>query len=101
MTFEQDSNWSPTLLPNGRIMYQRWEYTDAAHSNSRMLFSMNPDGTDQRELRGSGSWFPGAFFFARPIPGQSRQVIGVAGGHHDRSRSGRLFIFDTTQGRRD
>jgi formylglycine-generating enzyme required for sulfatase activity len=101
LTFEQDSNWSPTLLPNGRIMYQRWEYTDAAHSNSRMLFSMNPDGTDQRELRGSGSWFPGAFFFARPIPGQSRQVVGVAGGHHDRCRSGRLFIFDTTQGRRD
>ncbi len=101
LTFEQDSNWSPTLLPNGRVMYQRWEYTDAAHSNSRMLFSMNPDGTDQRELRGSGSWFPGSFFFARPIPGQSRQVVGVAGGHHDRCRSGRLFIFDTTQGRRD
>lgn len=101
LTFEQDSNWSPTLLPNGRVMYQRWEYTDGAHANSRMLFSMNPDGTDQRELRGSGSWFPGSFFFARPIPGQSRQVIGVAGGHHDRSRSGRLFIFDTTQGRRD
>ncbi len=101
LTFEQDSNWSPTLLPNGRVMYQRWEYTDAAHANSRMLFSMNPDGTDQRELRGSGSWFPGAFFFARPIPGQSRQVIGVAGGHHDRCRSGRLFIFDTTQGRHD
>jgi formylglycine-generating enzyme required for sulfatase activity len=101
LTFEQDSNWSPTLLPNGRVMYQRWEYTDAAHANSRMLFSMNPDGTDQRELRGSGSWFPGSFFFARPIPGQSRQVVGVAGGHHDRCRSGRLFIFDTTLGRRD
>ena len=101
LTFEQDSNWSPTVLPNGRVLYQRWEYTDAAHANSRMLFSMNPDGTDQREFRGSGSWFPGSFFFARPLPGQSRRVIGVAGGHHDRCRSGRLLILDSAAGRRD
>ena len=69
LTFEQDSDWCPVVLPSGRVMYQRWEYTDQSHANSRMLFHMNPDGTDQRELRGSGSWFPGSFFYARPVPG--------------------------------
>jgi formylglycine-generating enzyme required for sulfatase activity len=101
LTFEQDSDWCPTMLPNGRILYQRWEYTDQSHSNSRMLFHMNPDGTDQREFRGSGSWFPGSFFYARAIPGEAHQVIGVAGGHHGTPRSGRLLILDPSQGRCD
>ena len=101
LTFEQDSDWCPTMLPNGRVLYQRWEYTDQSHSNSRILFHMNPDGTDQREFRGSGSWFPASFFYAKAIPGQAHQVIGVAGGHHGTPRSGRLLIFDPSQGRRD
>lgn len=101
LTFEQDSDWCPTMLPNGRVMYLRWEYTDQSHANSRILFHMNPDGTDQRELRGSGSWFPGSFFYAKAIPGEPHQIIGVAGGHHGIPRSGRLLILDPTQGCRD
>jgi formylglycine-generating enzyme required for sulfatase activity len=101
LTFEQDSDWCPTLLPDGRVMYLRWEYTDQSHANSRILFHMNPDGTDQRELRGSGSWFPGSFFYAKPVPGHPHQLIGVAGGHHGTPRSGRLLILDPTRGRRD
>ena len=101
LTFEQDSDWCPTLLPHGRVLYQRWEYTDQSHANSRMLFHMNPDGTDQREFRGSGSWFPASFFYARAIPGEPHQVIGIATGHHGTPRSGRLLILDPTQGRRD
>jgi formylglycine-generating enzyme required for sulfatase activity len=101
LTFEQDSDWCPTLLPNGRVMYLRWEYTDQSHANSRILFHMNPDGTDQRELRGSESWFPGSFFYAKPIPGEAHQLIGIASGHHGTARSGRLLILDPTRGRRD
>ncbi|HEY9172208.1 MAG TPA: SUMF1/EgtB/PvdO family nonheme iron enzyme [Verrucomicrobiae bacterium] len=101
LTFEQDSDWCPTMLPNGRVLYLRWEYTDQSHANSRILFHMNPDGTDQREFRGSGSWFPGSFFYAKAIPGEPHQIIGVAGGHHGTPRSGRLLILDPSQGRRD
>lgn len=101
LTFEQDSDWCPTMLPNGRVLYLRWEYTDQSHANSRILFHMNPDGTDQREFRGSGSWFPGSFFYAKPVPGESHQVIGIATGHHGTPRSGRLLILDPSEGRRD
>ncbi len=101
LTFEQDSDWGPTMLPNGRVLYLRWEYTDQSHANSRILFHMNPDGTDQREFRGSGSWFPGSFFYAKPLPGSVTQVIGIAGGHHDVARAGRLLILDVAEGRRD
>ena len=102
LTFEQDSDWCPTMLPNGRVLYLRWEYTDQSHANSRILFHMNPDGTDQREFRGSGSWFPALVLLRQGrFPAHPHQVIGVAGGHHGTPRSGRLLILDPTLGRRD
>ncbi len=101
LTFEQDSNWSPTPLPNGRVLYQRWEYSDIPHSNSRILFHMNPDGTDQREYYGSGSYFPASFFYAKPVPDHPRMVIGVATGHHGNHRSGRLLLINPALGRNE
>ena len=47
LVFDQDNSWCPTALVNGRILYLRWEYTDSAHYFSRVLMSMNPDGTGQ------------------------------------------------------
>ena len=99
ITFEQDSDWCPTMLNNGRLMYLRWEYVDLPHYFSRILFHCNPDGTDQREYYHSNSYFPNAFFFARPIPGHASMVVGVAGGHHGISRSGRLLLIDPARGR--
>ncbi len=99
LTFEQDSDWCPTVLNNGRLMYLRWEYTDIPHYFSRILFHCNPDGTGQMEYYGSNSYFPNAFFYARPIPGHPTQVVGIVGGHHGISRSGRLMILDPKKGR--
>ncbi|MCH7228856.1 SUMF1/EgtB/PvdO family nonheme iron enzyme [Haloferula sp. A504] len=101
LTFDQEHNWNPTVLPDGRVMYLRWEYSDLPHSNSRILFQMNPDGTNQAELYGSNSYFPNSFFYARPIPGHPSQVIGVVGGHHGVARAGRLMIVDPDVDRRE
>jgi len=101
LTFDQEHNWNPTLLADGRVMYLRWEYSDLPHSNSRILFQMNPDGTNQAELYGSNSYFPNSFFYGRPMPGHASQVIGVAGGHHGVARAGRLLILDPDKSRRE
>jgi len=101
ITFEQDSDWAPVVKNDGRLMYLRWEYTDTPHYFTRILFHANPDGTEQMELYGSNSYFPNAFFFARPIPHDPTRVIGVAGGHHGISRSGRLLLLDTAVSRRE
>lgn len=98
LTFEQDSNWCPAVMPDGRVLYQRWEYADLPHSNSRRLFTMNPDGTGQRAFYGSNGYFPNSFFYARPVPGHTSRVIGIAGGHHGTARSGRLLILDASLG---
>ncbi len=101
LCFEQDHDWCPTVLPNGRVLYLRWEYTDTPHSNTRILFHMNPDGTDQKEYYGSNSYWPNSFFYARPIPGDPTKVVGIASGHHGDRRMGELVILDPAKGRRE
>ena len=101
LCFEQDHDWCPCVLPNGRVLYLRWEYTDTPHSNTRLLFQMNPDGTGQMEFYGSNSYWPNSIFYARPIPGSSTQVAGIVTGHHGNRRMGELVIFDTNRGRRE
>jgi len=96
--FEQDHNFCPTVMNDGRILYLRWEYTDIPHVWARFLFTMNPDGTSQREFYGSGGYWPNAIFFARPIPDHPTKVVGIVTGHHV-GRVGELVIFDPALGR--
>ena len=99
LAVDQDHNWHPSLLPNGRIMYLRWDYTDTPHCFNRIIFSMNPDGTDQAALYGSNSYWPNSTFYPKAVPGSSTKFVGVVSGHHDWGQIGHLILFDTTQGR--
>ncbi|MBQ9813132.1 MAG: SUMF1/EgtB/PvdO family nonheme iron enzyme [Thermoguttaceae bacterium] len=101
LTFEQDNDWNPTILPNGRIMYLRWEYVDITHYYSRYVFTMNPDGTNQVEHYGSGSYWPNSTFYPKNIPGQSSKFVGIVSGHHGVAREGELVIFDPSKGRQE
>lgn len=96
--FEQDHNFCPTVMNDGRILYLRWEYTDIPHVWARFLFTMNPDGTTQKEYYGSGGYWPNAIFYARPIPNHPTKVVGIVTGHHV-GRVGELFILDPPLGR--
>ena len=100
LCFEQDHNYGPTILNDGRILYLRWEYTDTPHIWNRVLFSMNPDGTDQREYYGASSYWPNSIFYARPVPNHRTQVAGIVTGHHV-GRVGELVIFDPVKGQRE
>jgi formylglycine-generating enzyme required for sulfatase activity len=100
LTFEQDSDWHPRVLENGRVLYLRWEYTDTPHYYSRYLFHMNPDGTGQMEFWGSGSYFPTAYCWPRQIPENPSMLIGTVSGHHAKSETGRLMIIDRSLSRK-
>ena len=99
LCFDQDHNYCPTITNDGRIMYLRWEYTDIPHVWGRYLFTMNPDGTCQREFYGSGGYWPNAIFYARAIPNHPTKVVGIVTGHHV-GRVGELVVFDPALGRR-
>jgi len=99
LCFDQDHDWCPVVLNNGRVLYSRWEYSDSPHYFTRLLFHMNPDGTNQMEYYASNSPWPNSIFYARPIPNHSPKVIAVISGHHGVPRMGELLLFDPAEGR--
>lgn len=99
LCFDQEHNWCPRVLADGTVLYQRWEYTDTPHANTRLLMTMNPDGSNQKAFYGSNSYWPAAFFYATPVPGSSTRVAGISGGHHGDPRLGELYVLDVSRGR--
>ncbi len=100
VTFDQDANWNPSITHDGKVIYTRWEYTDLTHYYSRIVMTMNPDGTEQRALYGSGYMFPNSVFDMQVIPGHSSAFVGIISGHHGIARSGRLILFDPKKSRK-
>lgn len=98
VTFEQDQDWCPVMLANGRVLYLRWEYVDTPHYFSRILMSMNPDGSNQIEYYGSNSYWPNSMFYAKPVP-NSTKFVTIVTGHHGVGRMGEMHVFDPKKGR--
>jgi formylglycine-generating enzyme required for sulfatase activity len=99
LCFDQDHNWCPAVLNDGRVLFTRWEYSDTPHYFTRLLMHMNPDGTGQMEFYGSNSYWPNSIFYARPIPTHPTRVVAVVSGHHGVPRMGELVILDPALGR--
>lgn len=92
--FDQVHTNYPHVLPDGQVMYTRWEYNDRGNIFSQPLFIMKPDGSGQTELYGNQSTWPTSILQARGIPG-TRKVVGVLGGHHAMAY-GKLAVIDPT-----
>lgn len=100
LAFEQDHDYTPSVLNSGRVLYLRWDYTDTPHVWNRLLMSMNPDGTGQMEYTGANSYWPNAMFFARAVPNHPTKIVSIVTGHHE-GRVGELFLFDPAKGRHE
>ena len=102
LCFDQDHNWCPTVLNNGRVLYTRWEYSDSPHYFTRLLFQMNPDGTGQMEYYASNSYVA-QLDLLRPAdsqPSDEGRSPSISG-HHGVPRMGELVLFDPARGRRE
>ena len=84
------------LLPDGRILYARWEYVDRNFGDAHGLWTVNPDGTNQAVFWGNNTASPGAAFNAHVIPGTA-EIICTLGPHHDRLW-GAVAIIDPQRG---
>jgi len=70
------------LMPDGRILYARWEYVDRNFGDAHGLWTVNPDGTGQAIYWANNTASPGAVFNARVIPGTER-IVCIFGPHHN------------------
>lgn len=84
---------TPWPLPDGRILYMRWEYVDRSQLHYHHLWTMNPDGT--QVLAFFGNQHPGNVMLdAKPIPGTPLVVASFSPGHGRPEHEGRLAIVD-------
>ncbi len=82
----------PTLMPDGRVLYDRWEYVDRNFGDAQALWTVNPDGTGHAVYWGNNTASPGAVIDARILPG-GEQALCIFGSCHDRPW-GALAIID-------
>ncbi len=88
---------TPAVLPDGRLLFTRWEYVDRSQVGYHHLWTMNPDGTGQGVFHGNQRHYP-LYIDAHPIPGTD-QVVGVEShGHGRRDHYGAIGIFSEAYG---
>ncbi len=88
---------TPWPLPDGRVLYTRWEYVDRSQVDYHHLWSMNPDGTDQRIVYGNQA--PGVVMIdAKPVPGTSEILAIFSPGHGIAEHAGPLTVLDPGRG---
>ena len=91
-----EPEYMPNMLPDGRVIFTRWEYTDKALWRVQSLWTMNPDGTNPQTFWGNQSVWPDVLTEARAIP-DSKKIVFVGVGHH-RWFNGSVGYIDPTKG---
>ena len=88
---------TPWPLPDGRILFMRWEYVDRSQVDYHHLWTVNPDGTGQMVY--FGNMHPSSLFIdAKPIPGTSNVILINSPGHGAREHSGSVAIVNDKNG---
>ena len=92
---EQDN--TPWMMPNGRLLYMRWEYVDRSRVRFHHLWTSNPDGTGAMIYFGNmhGST---VMLDAKPIPGTNKVVSIFSPGHGRKEHAGQIAVVDTDAG---
>jgi hypothetical protein len=58
-----------SLLPDGKILYDRWEYVDRNFGDAQGLWTVGPDGANHALYWGNNTPAPGGVIDGRAIPG--------------------------------
>ena len=91
-----EPDYLPTVMNDGRVIYTRWEYTDKPLWRAQGLWTTNPDGTQVQTFWGNQSVWPDLLKDVRSIPG-SRRVMFTGSAHHNWF-AGSVGIVDPDQG---
>ena len=88
---------TPWMLPDGRILYMRWEYVDRNQMLYHHLWTINPDGSGVMVF--FGNQHDGlAMLDAKPIPGTDKVVASFSPAHGLPEHAGPVTIVDPSLG---
>jgi hypothetical protein len=84
------------VLPDGRVLYDRWEYVDRNFGDAQGVWVCNPDGTNHAIHWGNNTNSPGAVLDSRAVP-STDLFIATFSSCHDRPW-GALALVDRRLG---
>ncbi|TWU36489.1 Protein TolB [Novipirellula aureliae] len=85
----------PSLLSDGRVMYDRWEYVDRNFGDAQGLWVVNPDGTNHAIVYGNNTASPGGVLEGCSVPGTDL-ILATFTSCHDRPW-GALALIDPSR----
>lgn len=103
MSMNTLSDLTPQMLPDGRVLFTRWEYVDRDLTYRQSLWTQYPDGTQYALYFGNTIRDVGTFWQARPLPGRSDRLVATFAPHHGfpHGAIGLIDRQDGPEGRRD
>ncbi|NQU22813.1 MAG: hypothetical protein HQ567_16160 [Candidatus Nealsonbacteria bacterium] len=96
ISFNNENEYEPSVLNDGRIVFTRWEYTNRHEMYFHMLWWCRPDGTGISQYYGNDTLFPMMVVEASAIPG-SEKIVATAQGHHSYN-TGTTVVYDVRKG---
>jgi mono/diheme cytochrome c family protein len=81
ISFAEANEWDPSVLPDGRIIYTRWDYINRHNTWFQSLWVTKPDGTATAHYYGNYTRNPCVIAESRSIPGTGK-VVATAAAHH-------------------
>jgi len=96
MDYGEANEWDPSVLPDGRIIWTRWDYINRHDTVYQSLWTIRPDGTGTSHFYGNYSRNPCSIAEARIIPG-SHKVVATATAHHSYT-AGSIIVVDPLAG---
>lgn len=88
---------TPCVLPDGRILFMRWEYVDRSQVEYHALWTMNPDGTAVNVYYGNmHSWI--AMLDPQAIPASHEIIASFSPGHGANEHRGVPTIVSPLRG---
>ena len=90
------SEFSPAVLPDGRVLYMRWEYNRKGAGSVKCLWAMWPDGTASAEVYGNQIVDPETMIYGRPVPGAADKMVFLGCSHWGPNNGvGTVIVLDT------
>jgi len=95
-----ETEFDPTVMEDGRILYGRWEYIDKTALTVQSLWTVYPDGTNETATYANNMVFPEAILDPRQVPGEQYLVVGSFTPHNAPPR-GTVAMIDTSMDKND
>jgi hypothetical protein len=89
------TEWSPTMMRDGRILWTRSEYLDKGANFGHTLWAIHPDGTHPELVYGNNT--KNCMLNAHEVPG-TREIVSVMISHFG-DFNGPIGLIDPEQGR--